>query len=257
MMKPYQYCGIEAQSYDLVDELSDFDDYPFYRFAIESNPGKVLELGCGTGRILARLAEEGVTVTGVDSSSEMIDICRAKIARLGKDARVEMGDMREFDFGDRFDTILIPGFTIQLLLDPVETRRCLECCLKHLQPNGQLVVTTYMPWEMLDHDTDEKAIERKRASETDSNGMKFIAYQGWQLDRAKERLTLLNRFQQIDKDGTVVAEENRSMTLRWYLPYDMQRLLGEAGFSDISVYGDFVFEPPEPDAESVIYVARE
>ncbi len=256
MRKPYEYSGIEAASYDLIDELSDFDDYPFYRFLIESNPGRVLDLGCGTGRILSRLAEEGIEVAGVDSSVEMLDICRTKLSSLGLDVPLEQGDLRSFNLGSKFDTLLIPGFTFQLLLDSQDMDACLDRCLSHLEPAGQLVLPTYFPWEMLDSGLASKPLELRRKSKRDLNGERFIAWQGWEIDRVSQLLHLLNRFQHLDSSGRILTEEDRSMTLRWHMPYDMQCKLQERGFGDISVYGDFAFDPPESDSEPIIYVAR-
>lgn len=256
MKKPYEYCGMEATSYDLVDELSDFDDYPFYRFLIESNPGRVLDLGCGTGRILCRLARDGIEVTGVDSSAEMLEICRTKLASSGLVATILRDDIRNFNIGSRFDSILIPGFTFQLLLESQEIQRCLDSCFKHLAPSGQLVLPTYFPWEMLDSELEEKPLEKRRESELDLKGERYVAWQGWKISRFEQLLHLENRFQHLDSAGLIIKEEDRSMSLRWYLPYDMQALLQKHGFGDISVYGDFSFDPPESDSESVIYVVR-
>lgn len=46
------------------------------------------------------------------------------------------------------------------------------------------------------------------------------------------------------------------MTIRWHLPHEMMMRLAAAGFSDVSVYGDFDFEPPDAESESVVYLAR-
>lgn len=256
MKDPYEYCGIEAASYDLIDELSDFEDYPFYRFLIEGNPGRVLDLGCGTGRILTGLADEGIEVVGVDSSIEMLEICQIKLSAKKLDARLVRGDIRQFDLGEKFDTILIPGFTFQLFLDSNEVDSCLKSCLKHLEEAGQLVIPTYLPWEMLESGIKEKVLEKHRESGQDKQGNRILAWQGWEIERCEQLLHLYNRFQKIDRFGQIKEEENRTMTIRWYLPYEMQICLQELGFENISLFGDFTFNPPEQDSESIIYVAR-
>ena len=256
MDKPYEYCGIEASSYDLIDELSDFDDYPFYRFLIESNPGQVLDLGCGTGRILCPLARDGISVTGIDSSHEMLEICQEKLSRSGLEAKLSLGDMRKFDLSSQFDSILIPGFTFNLFLDTHEIEGCLDACFKHLKTSGQLVLPTYIPWEMLEGEPNQKPLKKRSESSSDQNGSRIVAWQGWEINRFDQLLRLRNRFQHLDFNGIVQSEEDRTMALRWHLPYDMLTLLRKCGFGDVSVYGDFTFDPPESDSESVIYVAR-
>ena len=72
---PYaQFAGF----YDL--EYADFDaDLDFYRtFALRAN-GSILELGCGTGRVLLALEDIGLPLTGVDSSASMLDIARREV----------------------------------------------------------------------------------------------------------------------------------------------------------------------------------
>jgi ubiquinone/menaquinone biosynthesis C-methylase UbiE len=73
----------------------------------------VLELGCGTGRVLLPVAAAGLDVVGLDQSPAMLAIARQKLTTLDAEtrARVQLieGDMRSFDLGmDRFRLITIP-----------------------------------------------------------------------------------------------------------------------------------------------------
>src|SRR5690242_432072 len=88
-----------ARFYDL--EYRDYsDDIDFYvQHALALDPERersILELGCGTGRIILALAEEGFSVTGVDVSEAMLALCGSKAAQLGFQDRVRLvrGDMR-------------------------------------------------------------------------------------------------------------------------------------------------------------------
>jgi SAM-dependent methyltransferase len=256
MKAPYLYDGLEAASYDLVDELSDFDDYAFYRLLIESNPGPILDLGCGTGRILVPLAEEGLDVVGLDASAEMLAICREKLGSEKRNVPLVQGDIRQFDLNERFSTILIPGFSIQLLLEADDLDACLKACLGHLKPGGQVIIPTYLPWEMLESGLDRMPLEMHREGETDENGQRFVAWQGWELNRIEQRLTLKNRFQHLDSSDTVLVEEDREMTIHWHLAYEMQSRLGRIGFSEIDLYGDFQTNKSAENSESIIYVAK-
>ena len=255
MKAPYRYDGIEASAYDLIDELSEFDDFDFYRMLIESNPGPVLDLGCGTGRILVPLAEQSIEVVGLDASEDMLAICREKLERANSKARLMAGDMRRFELNESFATIIVPGFSIQLLLAEQELDACLQSCLAHLRPGGQLILPTYMPWEMLESGLDRMPLQKRRESPPDERGQRYVAWQGWEIDKLEQRLTLKNRFQRVDSEDAVIQEQNREMTIRWHLPYEMQSRLSNLGYQEISLYGDFMFEAPQPQSESVIYVA--
>jgi SAM-dependent methyltransferase len=88
--------------------------------------GLVLELGCGSGRVLSHLARRGHDVCGLDSDPKLIEDLPG----------AELGDARNFELGRRFDLILAPMQLIQLLAGPEERLRCLESVEGHLAPGG-------------------------------------------------------------------------------------------------------------------------
>src|SRR5690606_32395034 len=99
-------------------------------------------------------------------------------------------------------------------------------------------------------------LEERRAVENAETGQRFVALQGWRLEAREQRLHLQNRYESRDRQGRLLAAEDKEMTLRWYVPHEMMQLLEKAGFSDVSLYGDFDFEAPDDESESIIYVAR-
>lgn len=257
MSQMYDYEGMEAKLYDRLDELSDFDDLSFYQWFADSVEGPILDLGCGTGRILLPLVERGQEVVGLDGSQTMLDLCASRLEEAGKTAELIFGDMCDFDLGERkFGTILIPGFSIQMLLEDADIDACLACCRRHLREDGQLIVPTHMPWDMIWDGRESCPLEERKTVELSDSGERLVAYQGWNIDSMAQRLLLKNRFEHWGGKGEVLATEDKEMTIRWHLPHEMMMRIGEAGFSDISLYGDFEFEPPEADSESVVYLAR-
>ncbi|HEY7455663.1 MAG TPA: class I SAM-dependent methyltransferase [Solirubrobacterales bacterium] len=88
----------------------------------------LLELGCGTGRVLSHLVERGHDVSGLDLDPQLI-------ARL---EGASCGDARDFDLDRRFDLILAPMQLIQVLAGPAERGRCLRCVAAHLAVPGGL-----------------------------------------------------------------------------------------------------------------------
>jgi SAM-dependent methyltransferase len=97
-------------------------------------PARVLDAGCGTGRVAVRLAELGYDVVGVDVDESMLDQARAAAPEL--DWR--LGDLASFDLGERFDVVLVAGNTIPLL----EPGTLLDACERlgdHLTPGGVVV----------------------------------------------------------------------------------------------------------------------
>ena len=219
MDQPYIYGGLEAWSYDLVDELSQFEDFGFFRMMLESCPGPVLDVGCGTGRILLGLKEQGLDVAGLDSSPEMLRQCRQKLSANQLEAELYEGDMRSFDLKRSFSTILIPGFSIQLLTEDNDLQSCLERCYQHLSPGGQLIVSTYFPWEFHESGKDGEGLAFRCESES---------------AETEERLEPFR--------------VGRSISA-------MKAFLENAGFEDLLLYGDFEFAEPAPEAETIVFVA--
>lgn len=257
MAKSYYYAGLEASLYDPLDELSDFEDLGFYQWFAEAIPGPVLDVGCGTGRIMKPLLERGLEVVGLDNAPEMLEQCRSKLAATGLRGELVQAEMQEFDLGERrFGTILVPGFSVQLLAEDTEIDGLLTSCRRHLRPDGQLVLPTHLPWEMIWDGREECPLEEKVTVAQEGTQEVLAAFQGWRIDTREQRLLLRNRYERRRANGAVIEAEEKEMTLRWHLPHEMLERLGRLGFGDVSVYGDFGFEPADEESESIVYLAR-
>ncbi|MCH6255986.1 class I SAM-dependent methyltransferase [Puniceicoccaceae bacterium K14] len=253
----YKYEGLEASLYDQLDELSEFEDYSFYRWIVENGDSPVLDVGCGTGRILIPMAQDGIDIDGLEASPEMTTICREKVSDLGLKPKIHEADMRSFSIDRKYGTILIPGFTIQLLSEE-DALASLTRCREHLKPKGQVVVSSFVPWEMI-HDGRESSdwYERKRF-ETEEGDLLAKAMQSWRLDHCEQKLELLNRYHRYDQvSGEILQTQETSMLLMWRLPYDLMKLLEKAGFESPELYGDFRFDGCDPDSESLVCVGRQ
>jgi ubiquinone/menaquinone biosynthesis C-methylase UbiE len=100
---------------------------------------RVLELGCGTGRILSRLAKVADEAVGVDLSGEMVALARAK----GLDARV--GDLRALSFeNDAFDLT----YSFKVLPHVPDIRTAISEAVRVTRPGGHLLLELYNPWSL-------------------------------------------------------------------------------------------------------------
>lgn len=100
----------------------------------------VLDLACGTGRLLARLAARGNTVTGVDAAPDMLDRARARLGREQLDARLEVGDVRTWTANGRYDVVTLVGLTLSLFDDRADRVAILRTAVRHLRPGGRVLV---------------------------------------------------------------------------------------------------------------------
>ena len=96
--------------------------------------GRVLDAGCGTGRVAVELARRGYEVAGVDIDSEMISGARAKAPELAW----HQLDLVVFDLGEVFDAVVMAGNVVLFTAPGTETAVVARCAA-HLAPGGALV----------------------------------------------------------------------------------------------------------------------
>ena len=98
-----------AKYYDCSPNVP--DDIPFYINHIPSQRATVLALGCGTGRVTLALAQHCRYIHSIDLSESMISICQGKLIKANiplSKAKVEVGDITDFDLEQTFDLIIAP-----------------------------------------------------------------------------------------------------------------------------------------------------
>lgn len=92
---------------------------------------RILELGCGVGRMTHPLIERGFTVTAVDESAQMLERVRG--------ARTICGPIEELDLGEKFDVVLLASFLVHTG-DPEARRGMLAACLRHVEDDGVVLI---------------------------------------------------------------------------------------------------------------------
>jgi SAM-dependent methyltransferase len=133
-----------ARFYDLDREP--LADLPFYVSRIPSANARVLELGCGTGRITIPLARYCGLIQGIELSKAMLEICRAKLGQasaLAQKVSVKLGDITNFDLGTTFDLIIAPYRVLQNLETDGEVARLFRCVRSHLAQGGTCILNVF------------------------------------------------------------------------------------------------------------------
>jgi SAM-dependent methyltransferase len=97
--------------------------------------GRLLDLGCGTGRVGLHLARRGHEVTGLDLHAELVDAFNDRAA--GIPARAVLGDARGFALAERFALALAPMQLLQLFESSAERIACMRCVAGHLCDGGR------------------------------------------------------------------------------------------------------------------------
>jgi ubiquinone/menaquinone biosynthesis C-methylase UbiE len=138
------YAGLNARIYDYRHVMT--HDISFYLKHIPPK-ARVLELGCGTGRVTRPLLEHGMTVTGVDLSRDMLDLCRERLRSLNpRSYRLIQGDMTCVITEESYDAVIIPYSSFSLLESHQKRLETLNHIRGMLNPGA----TVYIDYEAPD-----------------------------------------------------------------------------------------------------------
>jgi cyclopropane fatty-acyl-phospholipid synthase-like methyltransferase len=135
-----------AQYYDVNPTIP--DDLAFYQTRLPSADATVLELGCGTGRVLLPLATMCGFIQGMDRSQAMLVRCLQKLQAAAippTKARVELGDITHFALDRAFDLIIAPYRVFQLLETEAQVDGLFQCIRAHLAPGGTCILNVFHP----------------------------------------------------------------------------------------------------------------
>ena len=236
------------------------DDVAFYAALAMHARGPVLELGCGTGRILIESASTGATITGLDLSPLMLDACRRKVARLPAEVaqRITLieDDMTTFDLGRRFALITIPFRAFCHLIDVGDQMACLERVRGHLDEDGELVFDVFQP--RLDILIDPHAgDEIEDTPESPLPGGRTVRRTARRLQLNQAEQTMQVEFNYYIKDARGNVERlTESFPFRYYFRYELEHLLARAGFQVAALYGWYDRSPVSGEPRELIFTAR-
>ncbi len=126
------------------------DDLRFWEALAGEHSGPILELGCGTGRLLNPLARSGKDMVGIDIDPAMLAFLKANLSpRFAARVTLVEADMRDFSLGQRFSLVILPCNTFSSFPSP-ERRKILQAVARHLLPDGRFVVSMPNPAMLLE-----------------------------------------------------------------------------------------------------------
>ena len=252
----------DIDNYDLFARFYDLfygqggDDLAMYRdFALAAD-GPILELGCGTGRLLVALARQGHRITGLDVSHASLERARAKAKEGGLEGYVTLvqGDLRDFDLPDRFALAVIPINTFMHCYDIEQQLACLRCVRRALRSNGQLVVDVYHPDLPVLLEADGRLVSDGSVLDPET-GHTIQRTTHRRLDMASQTQHTTFVLDEVAADG-MVRRTSFPFRMRFVFRFEMELLLRLAGFSLEAVYGSYELEPFEGASDKMVFVAR-
>jgi len=226
-------------------------DVAFWQQLAAAANGRVLELGCGTGRIAIPVARSGTPVIGIDRSAPMLARARVKHARRGAGARVEFvrGDIRRLPFRTRrFALVMAPYGILQSLVRERDLADTLGSVARVLEPGGRVaidLVPDLPDWS--------EYSARKTLSGTLARGVRVSLVESVRQDR-RRKLTIFDQ-RYTTMRARVRREHRFTLTFRTLSVRQMTRRLERAGFRVDAVLGDYRGGPWDARADVWILLA--
>jgi len=245
-----------AEYYDLIHgDLN--EDLPMWQVLTQDAAGPILEIGCGSGRLLVPLAGAGHRLTGLDLSEVALSAARAKLEATDLTGQVSLvqADMRDFDLPQQdFGVALVALNTFMHCHSLAEQLATLSAIHKHLAPAGRLIIDLFYPHpELLAEAGGRLNFEADLID--DLTGRTVQWYWRHDIDLANQMRHLTYILDEIEADGHV-RRSQLPFSLRYIYRYEMELLLQATGFSLENVYGSYELEPFDSDSPRMIVVAQ-
>jgi SAM-dependent methyltransferase len=220
-------------------------DTAFYARLAGAERRRILDLGCGTGRLACLLAERGHAVTGLDPAAAMLAAARRRPG--GTRVRWVEADARDFALGERFDLAVMTGHAFQVFLTDEDIAGVLRTVRRHLAPGGRFAFESRNPrareWEEW---TAEASRERARV---DGVGVVEVEYDVTAVEG--DRVTFETRYRLLAGAERLTG----TSTLRFLSQQEIADHLARAGFTGVRWLGDWDGAPFAPHSREIIAVA--
>jgi ubiquinone/menaquinone biosynthesis C-methylase UbiE len=228
-------------------------DVGFWRRLAAAQDGRVLELGCGTGRIAIPVARSGVALTGIDRSERMLARARQRVrrARLADQVRLVRGDIRSLPFRSRpgFALVIAAYGILQSLTREKDLAATLQSVGRVLRRGGLFGIDLVPDLPRWSEYEGRKSLAGRQGRTTQLTLIESVRQ-----DR-RRRLTIFDQ-QYVVRRGAERKTHTFSLTFRTLSVPQMRRRLEDAGFRVEAVLGDYAGGPWDERADVWMILAR-
>ena len=226
-------------------------DREFYRSLAVSTGGPVLELGCGSGRVLLPIAREGLPCVGLDSSPTMLEAFRRKDPP--ENLRLVTGAVQDFDLSPQRFAFIYAAFRVLQHVVAVEDQlACLRNVRRHLAPGGLFAFDVFAPRLERVALTDEPEAEDVRFP---LDGDEIVRFASVRREPATQTMEVRFRYER-RRDGRVIDSREAKAQMRWFFRYELEHLLARSGFSRFELFGGFDRRPYDYVSGETVVIAR-
>jgi SAM-dependent methyltransferase len=250
MSEPYP--EVVARFYDAVyAHIRDGIDDTFYLDRMVEAGGPVLEIGCGTGRLLRRALGRGVDAWGVDASPAMVARCRAQLPSAQQE-RAVVADAVSLRLARRFALVTAPFRVLSHVSALEDQLRLLAAVREHLLPGGSFVFDLYVPHlplltgglpERVDFDGEWAPGRRLR---------RLVSSLPADLALQTNRVRMSFLWEEEDGEHRTDWE----FDMRFFFRFEIEHLVARSGLRLASLHGDFAGGPLAAESREYVVTCR-
>ena len=230
------YYDLVVDTYNLFHAEGNINDASFYKLLIDRVGGAVLEIMCGSGRVLIPLLRQNIDIDGLDCSNEMLSSCREKAQNEGLHCNLYEQYAHQMELPHQYKTIIFSYSSFALLTDRTEAFETLCRIYDHLLDGGQLILDMAIPWST-QKEAHDGIWKLSRKGMLPDN--RFVHISRVANYNRLENLEYTQIKYEVYRDGKLIDTLLNEMQCRYYGKYELQLLLEKAGFSEIRTYGNF------------------
>lgn len=253
--------GLMAERW--AEFITDAREIPFILQEIARYGQPVLDVACGTGRVLLPLLRAGIDIDGNDISKDMLHYCQSKAASEGLNLNLYNYSMHAFELPRKYKLIHICD-SFGLAGSRENDLETLRHCYSHLEDGGALLLniqaeyTSAESWNLWLPEYSQTMPQPwpdKGDGRVASDGSEhFAQFRMIDVDPLEQSYTRQVRLEKWS-NGELAASEEYTLRGDMYFKNELLLMLKVAGFREITVHGDYTDEPPTADHDELVFTA--
>jgi SAM-dependent methyltransferase len=242
--------------YDLFSDIYDYScpgvegDIQFFL-----NKGRtkrrILEIGCGNGRVYLPLRAEGFNIVGIDSSKKMLDLLEDRAVLTKTSVEVYQQSMLDMNLEGTFDLVILAYRTFMHLYSIEDQQLALRQIKSLLAPDGEVVIDLFNP--------DKDRVRESSYFLLEDKDPKKLVWLWEEFDQQNQIVKNIFRLEEYDENGLLRRTLARPFKARWTYPNEMRILAEELGFcvkSVLAAYDGSLFTGSEDKMIWILSLAK-
>ncbi len=251
--------SVTAKHYDAAYSVKqDLVDLPFYLDLAKRSGSPILEIACGTGRVLLPIARQGIVIDGVDNSLPMLGILKSNIEKeppqIRRNITLYNGDVRYFRLRKKYPLVIIPFRPLQHMHTVQDQLKALTTAAFHLQKDGIVAFDVFYPkFESIAAGVGQEILDLEWRAGKDSVVRRYFRKESVDKINQNFSFTFIFRTYQDDK---LLREESELFKLSYYTYPHLKALFLLAGLESLAEYGSFAKTPLDNAADQMIFLLK-